>query len=165
MLKTTKLGIILTKTDNAFEADGELNPAVIKVEETIHLFYRAVAKGNYSTIGYCKLSSPMLVQSRNMSPLISAEANYEKHGLEDPRIVLIDGLYYLTYTAYDGVNALGALATSTDLVNWEKHGIIVPQITYDEFFSLANGVKDDGKKYERYNSFQKSDDSDSKKLI
>jgi len=35
--------------------------------------------------------------------------------MEDPRIVKIDDLYYLTYTAYDGVNALGALAVSKDL--------------------------------------------------
>jgi predicted GH43/DUF377 family glycosyl hydrolase len=165
LLTTTKLGIILTKTDSAFEAEGVLNPAVIKVNDTIHLFYRAVAKENYSTIGYCKLTSPLLVQSRNIAPLLYAEADYEQHGLEDPRIVLIDGLYYLTYTAYDGVNALGALATSIDLITWQKHGIIVPQITYDEFFSLANGANDEGKKYERYNSFQKSDDDESKKLI
>lgn len=34
--------------------------------------------------------------------------------LEAPRIVKIVDLYYLTYTAYDGVNALGAMVTSKD---------------------------------------------------
>jgi beta-1,2-mannobiose phosphorylase / 1,2-beta-oligomannan phosphorylase len=70
-------------------------------------------------------------------PVIAPEFDYESHGVEDPRIVLIDDLFYLTYTAYDGTNALGALATSKDLIHFEKHGIIVPSITYSEFVRLV----------------------------
>jgi beta-1,2-mannobiose phosphorylase / 1,2-beta-oligomannan phosphorylase len=47
--------------------------------------------------------------------------------------VKIEDTYYLTYTAYDGENALGALALSKDLVHFDKKGIIVPQITFAEF--------------------------------
>jgi beta-1,2-mannobiose phosphorylase / 1,2-beta-oligomannan phosphorylase len=71
--------------------------------------------------------------------------------VEDPRIVKIDDLFYLTYTAYDGVNALGALATSKDLVHWEKKGLIVPQICYDEFSRLAGSKGSLNEKYLRYN--------------
>ena len=46
---------------------------------------------------------------------LSPEFEYESHGVEDARIVKIDDLYYLTYTAYDGTNARGALAISNDL--------------------------------------------------
>ena len=63
MLKVDKLGIVLGKTLNSFECDGVLNPAVIKVNDKIHMFYRALAKDNYSTIGYCVLSSQMVVDS------------------------------------------------------------------------------------------------------
>jgi predicted GH43/DUF377 family glycosyl hydrolase len=152
MLKVDKLGIVLGKTLNSFECDGVLNPAVIKVNDKIHMFYRALAKDNYSTIGYCVLSSPMVVESRNEMPLLVPQADYEYQGLEDPRIVQIEGLYYMSYTAYNGINALGALATSTDLVNWKKCGIIVPQITYDEFkhFTESNGVIRE--KYKRFNA-------------
>lgn len=156
MIKVKKLGILLTKTAHIFESEGVLNPAAIGVENSIHLFYRALAKDNYSTIGYCQLSAPMVVQSRNTSPVLFPEFAYEFHGLEDPRIVKIDGIYYMTYTAYDGVNALGALAISTDLIHWEKRGIIVPQITYDEFSHFTTELGPGSDKYIRFNNYQKS---------
>jgi beta-1,2-mannobiose phosphorylase / 1,2-beta-oligomannan phosphorylase len=77
--------------------------------------------------------------------------DYESHGIEDPRIVKIEGVYYLTYAAFDGLNALGALATSTDLKHWHKHGLIVPHVTYDEFKHLAGCKMPLNEKYARYN--------------
>lgn len=153
MLTVNKQGIVLSKTALGFECEGVLNPGVIKVDNDIHLFYRAVAKDNYSTIGYCKLNSPMNVEYRNDIPILFPQAEYEKQGMEDPRIVRIDDVFYLTYTAYDGVNALGALATSTDLVHWTKQGIIVPQITFEKFkhFKESKGVL--GEKYIRFNEY------------
>jgi beta-1,2-mannobiose phosphorylase / 1,2-beta-oligomannan phosphorylase len=155
VLNVNKLGIVLSKTANDFESEGVLNPAVIKVGETIHMFYRAVAKDNYSTIGYCSFSSPLVIKTRNDKPLLCPEAEYEFQGLEDARIVFIEGTYYLTYTAYNGTNALGALATSTDLVHWEKHGIIVPQITYEEFKHFTETGGTIREKYIRFNHNQK----------
>lgn len=151
MVTVNKLGILLQKTSNGFENEGVLNPAVIKVENDIHLFYRAVSKGNYSTIGYCKLSSATVVKSRNDSPLLFPQSKYELQGLEDPRVVEIEGTYYLTYTAYDGINALGCLAISTDLVHWQKMGIIVPQISYEEFKHFAESKETLQEKYVRFN--------------
>jgi predicted GH43/DUF377 family glycosyl hydrolase len=133
MVAVKKEGVLMQKTALVFENEGVLNPAVIKEGEHVHLFYRAVSSGNYSNIGYCKLLGPLTVESRNESPVIVSQFDYECHGVEDPRIVKIEDIYYMTYTAYDGVNALGALATSIDLINWDKKGIIVPQITYTEF--------------------------------
>ena len=156
MVTIHKLGIVLEKTDKSFELEGVLNPAVIKVSHRIHLFYRAVAKDNYSTIGYCELSSPMVILHRNDEPLLSPQFEYEFQGLEDPRIVLIDQTFYLTYTAFNGINALGALATSTDLINWERHGIIVPQITYEEFKHFLEAEGSVHEKYIRFNDYQKS---------
>ncbi|HWB94763.1 MAG TPA: glycoside hydrolase family 130 protein, partial [Puia sp.] len=44
-------------------------------------------------------------------------------GCEDPRVVEDEkGLYYMTYTAYDGKQARLMIATSPDLVHWTKHG-------------------------------------------
>lgn len=160
MIDVNKLGILLKKTDLKFEEDGVLNPAVIEDKGKIHLFYRAVAKGNNSTIGYCELFSPMSVLKRNTEPLLVPEYDYESHGVEDPRIVKIDDTFYLTYTAYNGVNALGALATSTDLVHWKKHGIIVPQITYDEFKHYAETKGFMNEKYIRYNAHHNLSETD-----
>lgn len=165
MVAVKKLGILLQKTTNSFECDGVLNPAVIKVGDAIHLFYRALAKDNYSTIGYCELSSPTKVRHRNESPLLFPQSEHEFQGLENPRIVEIEGTYYLTYTAYDGINALSALATSTDLIHWEKQGIIVPKITYKEFrhFTESEGAIHD--KYSRFNDYQKSHDKQDRKVF
>jgi predicted GH43/DUF377 family glycosyl hydrolase len=133
MVTVKKHGIILEKRPLEFELEGVLNPAVLYENNTIHLFYRAVAKGNRSTIGYCRLDNPLKVVMRANEPLIKPEFDYESHGVEDPRIVNIEGLYYLSYCAYNGINALGALATSSDLKTFEKKGIIVPQVEGDQF--------------------------------
>ncbi len=151
MIEVKKEGILLSKTSFSFENEGVLNPATIQEGEYIHLFYRAVRKGNFSTIGYCKLKGPLTVEERLDSPLLFPQFDYESHGVEDPRIVKIDDLYYLTYTAYDGKNASGALATSKDLHSFEKYGIIVSQVTYEEFIHLAMCKEFINEKYARYN--------------
>lgn len=152
MIEVKKEGIIANKTDWSFECNGILNPAVIKRDNEIHLFYRAVSKTNRSSIGYCKMRTPLKIDRRSDIPLLFPQFNYESQGVEDPRITKIDDLFYLTYTAYDGVNALGALAVSKDLVTFEKRGIIVPMITYDEFRYLTANTKIVGKRYHLHNS-------------
>lgn len=156
MIQVKKEGVIVNKTDWSFEYNGILNPAVIKNGDEIHLFYRAVSKTNRSSIGHCKMRTPLKIDRRSDIPLLFPQFNYESQGVEDPRITKIDDLYYLTYTAYDGVNALGALAVSKDLVTFEKRGIIVPMITYDEFRYLTTNKKSVGKRYHLHN-YKKSD--------
>ena len=87
-----KHGIILMKTSLVFENEGVLNPAAIREGDFVHLFYRAVSNGNYSSIGYCKLMGPLEVEDRMNKPLIFPEFDYELHGIEDPRIVKIEDL-------------------------------------------------------------------------
>jgi beta-1,2-mannobiose phosphorylase / 1,2-beta-oligomannan phosphorylase len=165
MVKVTKHGVILNKTTFSFENEGVLNPAAIREGDYVHLFYRAVSIGNHSSVGYCKLKGPLTVVKRNEDALISPEFPYEVHGIEDPRIVKIEDTYYLSYTAFDGVNALGAVATSTDLVHFDKKGIIVPQITYDEFMSLTKSDKTINEKYIRYNNHEGAHHRDGKEIL
>jgi len=147
VIKVKKEGVLITKTDLEFENEGVLNPAVIRIGDSVHLFYRAVRKGNFSSIGYCRLDGPLTVAERWDKPFMVPEFDYESHGVEDPRIVKIDDIFYLTYTGYDGTNARGALATSKDLMHFNKQGIIVPHITYAEFVSLVESA---GKVNESY---------------
>jgi len=151
MIEVKKEGVILRKADIDFENEGVLNPAVIREGDMIHLFYRAVHKGNLSSIGYCRLDHPLHVIECRDSPILSPEFEYESHGMEDPRIVKIDDIFYLTYIAFDGDNALGALATSTDLKHFKKHGIIVPRIKYDDFDRYTSNKSELNEKYLRYN--------------
>lgn len=129
MLKAKDEGIILEKTNLEFESQAVLNPGCIEKDGLVHMFYRAVKPGNLSTIGYCQLKDNKLIY-RAKSPILIPEHQFEKHGLEDPRIVLLEGTYYLFYTAYDGQNALTAYATSSDLVHFEKQGLLSSIIAY-----------------------------------
>lgn len=151
MLNVKKEGVILEKTSHGFENFGVLNPAILRENNTVHMFYRAVSKGNYSSIGYLTLKEGLIAENRKEIPILYPQYEYEKSGTEDPRIVKIDDTYYLTYTAYDGVNALGALAISKDLINWEKRGLIVPQYSYEEFKHLAESREELSEKYFRFN--------------
>ena len=150
MITVKKEGILLKKTDLGFENEGVLNPAVIREGNIVHIFYRAVRIGNYSTIGHCQLEGPLIIKERSNTPVLIPHFDYESQGVEDPRIVKIDDTYYLTYTAYDGVNALGALAVSKDLVHFERKGLLVPRITFDEFKLLAECSGEVNKKYFRH---------------
>lgn len=150
MIQIKKEGILLKKTKLSFENDSVLNPAIMQEGSTVHMLYRAVRKGNYSTIGYCMFDGPLTLVQRNNTPLLIPFSDDASHGIEDPRIVKIDGVFYITYTAYNGINALGALVTSTDLQHFERKGIIVPKFTFDEFKRLAECTNLVNAKYFRH---------------
>lgn len=166
MLSIQKHGIILEKTSLGFENLGVMNPAVIESGGKIHLYYRAVRQGNNSTIGYARLSDPITVEFRLDVPLLFPQFDYESQGLEDPRICKIEGLFYLTYTAYDGVSAMGALALSPDLLNFKKRGIMVPIISFEAFRILAESRSKINEKYVRYNNpFTQSRSANEKAIL
>ncbi len=166
MIDIKKYGVLLSKTDLEFENDSVLNPAVIREGDSVHLFYRAVQEGNHSTIGYCRLDGPFTVAERWDKPFIVPEFDFESQGVEDARIVKIDDLYYMTYTGYDGVNARGALATSKDLMHFDKHGVIVPPISYAEFIFLAESEgKVNGHYYRNHKFYYPEADPDRKIML
>ena len=163
MIEIKREGILLSKTDNEFENEAVLNPAVIREGDNIHIFYRAVRNGNYSSIGYCRLDGPLTIVERWDKPVMVPDFDYESHGVEDPRIVKIDDMYYMTYTAYDGTNARGALATSKDLIHFEKQGIIVPRVSYAEFVFRVESVGVVNENYYRnYKFYYQEEDLDMK---
>jgi predicted GH43/DUF377 family glycosyl hydrolase len=165
MIAVQKEGIILMRTNFEFENEGVLNPAAIRIGDSVHIFYRAVHKGNHSSIGYCRLDGPLTIAERWNKPFMSPETDDESHGVEDARIVKIDNQYYLTYTAYDGTNARGALATSKDLMNLKKRGIIVPPITYAEFVFRAETSGKVNEKYYRNQKFYSERADPEKKMM
>jgi predicted GH43/DUF377 family glycosyl hydrolase len=165
MIEVKKEGILLSKTDLEFENESVLNPAAIRVDDNVHLFYRAVRKGNNSSIGYCRLDGPLTIAERWDKPIMVPEFDYESQGVEDPRIVKIDDLYYMSYTGYDGTNARGAVATSKDLVHFKKQGIVVPPITYAEFVFLAESAGKVNENYYRNQKFYYQEADPEKKML
>ncbi len=165
MIQVIKEGILLTMSDAEFENEGVLNPAVIREGDSVHIFYRAVQKGNHSTIGYCRLDGPLTLVERWDKPFMVPEFDYELQGVEDARITKIDDLYYMTYTGYDGVNARGALATSKDLKHFEKQGLLVPNFTFAEFVSIVETIENLNENYYTNQKFYYLADDVEKKMI
>lgn len=165
MIKVRKEGILISKTDLEFENEGVLNPAIIREGDSVHMFYRAVRKGNFSSIGYCRLDGPLNVAERWNKPFMVPEYDYESHGVEDARLVKIDEQYYLTYTGYDGTNARGALATSKNVTHFRKQGLIVPQLTYAEFVSMVESAGKVDKNYYHNHKFYYQESDPEKKIM
>lgn len=117
-----------------WEAYATFNPAAVVRQGTMYLFYRAEDAtgtaqigGHTSRIGMAE-STDGLRFNRRPAPVLSperdAQARYEwPGGVEDPRVVESeDGRYVMTYTQWNGDVPRLAVATSTDLTTWTKHG-------------------------------------------
>ncbi|MGD9153548.1 MAG: pesticidal protein Cry7Aa [Gammaproteobacteria bacterium] len=130
-----KKGIILSNTEIAFENHAVLNPACIKINDEIHMFYRAINKKMISTIGYCKFKYNKVIY-RSPKPILMPEKPEEKLGLEDPRLSKIDDTYYLTFSIFDGKNVLQSYATATELPHFTKQGLMLPKITFGEIKNI-----------------------------
>lgn len=117
--------------DVNWEAKDVFNPAAVVRHDTVFLLYRAEDKvGRYAGTSRIGLawSTDGLHFTRHPVPVLYPDNDslkkYEwEGGCEDPRVVEDStGVYYMTYTAYDGDKARLMVATSRDLYHWEKHG-------------------------------------------
>jgi beta-1,2-mannosidase len=117
-----------------WEAKDVFNPAAIVKDGKVYLLYRAqdnleIVKGGTSRIGLA-ISKDGLHFTTLIHPVFYPQMDsmrkYEwPGGTEDPRIVMRqDSLYIMTYTAYDGKMARLCLATSHDLLHWNKCGLV-----------------------------------------
>jgi beta-1,2-mannobiose phosphorylase / 1,2-beta-oligomannan phosphorylase len=59
-------------------------------------------------------------------PALSPATEYESFGIEDPRITLLDGTYWINYTAVSSHGISTGLASTTDFRTFQRHGIIFP---------------------------------------
>jgi len=117
---------IISPQGDGWESAGTFNPAVIRHRGKFVMLYRAQDKNGTSRLGYAE-STDGLHFTRRSQPALSPEADYEKDGgLEDPRLVKFGDTYYLTYTGYKKKDAQLCLATSKDLVHWQRQGVILP---------------------------------------
>jgi beta-1,2-mannosidase len=125
---------ILAPEGHTFESAGTFNPTVIKKDGKFVMLYRAQDRNGTSSIGYGS-SDDGIHFTRRSEPVMVPEAPYEKGGgVEDPRLQKFSDTYYLTYTGYNNVDGAApdkkdaqlCLATSTDLIHWERRGVILP---------------------------------------
>ena len=117
---------ILSPQGTTWESAGTFNPAVVLYKGKIVMLYRAQDAAGTSRLGYAE-STDGIHFTRRLEPVLSPETDYEKDGgVEDPRLQKFGDTYYLTYTGYNKKDAQLCLATSRDLLHWQRKGVILP---------------------------------------
>jgi predicted GH43/DUF377 family glycosyl hydrolase len=117
---------VITPQGDDWESAGTFNPSVVLKDGKFVMLYRAQDGNGTSRLGYAE-SKDGIHFTRRAEPVLSPETDYEKDGgVEDPRLVKIGDTYYLTYTGYNKKDAQLCLATSPDLIHWDRKGVILP---------------------------------------
>jgi predicted GH43/DUF377 family glycosyl hydrolase len=116
---------VIAPRGNGWESAGTFNPAVTMRGNKIVMLYRAQDKQGTSRLGYAE-SADGIHFTRREQPVLSPIEEYETDGgVEDPRLVQVGNTYYLTYTGYNKKDAQLCMATSTDLIHWQRKGVII----------------------------------------
>ena len=117
---------VISPSGSGAASAGTFNPAAVRVGGKTVLLYREQDTAGTSRIGYASSADGIHFAVR-AEPVLVPEADYEKDGgVEDPRVLKIGDLYYMTYTGYNKHDAQLCMATSRDLIHWERKGILLP---------------------------------------
>jgi predicted GH43/DUF377 family glycosyl hydrolase len=65
------------------------------------------------------------------APALAPATEFESYGIEDPRITLLEGTYWINYTAVSAYGISTALASTRDFRTFARHGIIFPPANRD----------------------------------
>jgi predicted GH43/DUF377 family glycosyl hydrolase len=133
--RLTRLCVLMSpEPGNPLEVEGVLNPGSGRGPDgEVYLLPRLVAAGNVSRIGLAKINLvdgvPTSVTRSGvvLEPDRSWEAGTGHSGVEDPRVTWIAalGVHVMTYVAYGPLGPRTAVATSTDLRTWTRHGPVL----------------------------------------
>lgn len=116
-----------------WEESDVFNPAATVKDGKIYVLYRAEdnsATGigkRTSRIGLAESEDGIHMKRRKTPVMYPDKDNMKEYewegGCEDPRVTMTeDGLYVMAYTSWNQKVARLCIATSHDLVKWEKHG-------------------------------------------
>lgn len=117
----------------AWEESDTFNPAAVTKDGKIYVLYRAEdnsATGigkRTSRIGLAESADGIFMEKRKEPVMYPAEDNAKEFewegGCEDPRVAVTeDGTFVMAYTGWNRQVPRLCIATSKDLINWEKHG-------------------------------------------
>jgi predicted GH43/DUF377 family glycosyl hydrolase len=135
---------VAKKTVN-WEERNVLNPSAVVKDGKIYLIYRAQDHEMTSRLGLAVSEDGLHFTKQSEPVFFPAEDSMKKYewkgGVEDPRIIESeDGTYILTYTSYDGKTARLCLASSKDLTNWTKHGLVLNSARYKNTWSKSGAI-------------------------
>ncbi len=157
----------LLRSSTPWSSFGLFNPAAIRVGSKTVLLFRAQDQKHTSVVGYAERMDGAHFSIRP-EPVLTPEAPYEQGGgAEDPRLLKIGTTYYLTYTGYNLHDAQLCLATSTDLIHWQRKGVILPAYkgTWNEQWTKSGAIvpeKINGKWWMYYLGTRKDSDGKSR---
>ncbi len=126
----SKNPILTPNKDNWWESKAVFNCSVSFDGQNVHMLYRAIGEYDHyiSRIGYAS-SSDGLQFDRRHNIAINPTEDYEKNGMEDPRITQIDGKIFVTYVVLSEYvknhpKIFSALAVTKNYDEFDKVGII-----------------------------------------
>jgi predicted GH43/DUF377 family glycosyl hydrolase len=111
--------ILSPNPSSNFESAFLYNPTAIVLNSTVFLLYRAQNASKISTVGLAWSTDGINFERLNRPVPYATEPWKAGGGTEDPRIIRVNGTFYLTYTAYNLTSPQLCIATSTDLLNWK----------------------------------------------
>lgn len=127
MLTKSQLNPILSAQPNLKWANKKVyNSAALIIDGSYHLFFRAIGVDYISRIGHAVSTDGTHFEVQDKAIFEPLE-EWEVKGCEDPRITKIDDLFFMAYTAYDGLAARVATTTTTDFINWTARTIAFPE--------------------------------------
>jgi len=134
---------ILIPQGDGFEANAVFNPGICKKEGVVYMLYRAI--GDLSTyvshFGLATSTDNRTFKRVRSEPVFSPRSIETKGAVEDPRIVEIEGIMYVSYVAVpqqifeNGAAPLfretplitsGALLTTSDFISFHDLGNVTP---------------------------------------
>ena len=125
LTRCTDNPILVPKPENHWEARAVFNCGAVVHNGLVHLIYRAVDPVLRSSLGYA-VSEDGVHFKRLDRPVLGREGQFETRGVEDPRITRLDDRFYMLYTAYSPHGTRVSLASSTNLIAWQRHGVVLP---------------------------------------
>lgn len=123
--------------ETSWESRAVFNPAAATIDGRVHLLYRAIGRtGQFlSRLGLATSEDGVAFSRTSPDPVFGPEEPYERWSIEDPRLVHSGGrLLLLTYVVLMkpalsyGQQARTALASTTDLRSFTRHGVISPPL-------------------------------------
>lgn len=137
---------LLTPTSRWWESVAVFNPGVAEdAAGRLHILYRAVGRDGISRCGYATSRDGVTIETRSLEPVLEPDLHdeYERLGIEDPRLTLLNGIFHVTYTAasvYAMTDARRisetetpwrvrvALALTEDFQTFSRFGVILPDM-------------------------------------
>jgi predicted GH43/DUF377 family glycosyl hydrolase len=137
LIRVSEKPILEPIAEHSWESRYVLNAAAVRVDGNVYIFYRAFGDDKISRIGLAWTKDGVNIDGRLVTPIFEpGDVTEYGGGVEDPRVVILEGRLTMLYTAFDGKVAQIAMASISveDFLNrrfdrWKRHGLGFPKLS------------------------------------